>query len=959
MALLTFIGRFVYFIVIALISFLGILSTLLNTLQSLNGLLCVYRVGTASQSYSSNSFRGLMSLDGLGMNQDSGIPNLCLYPDSPAPLGCISDGNHVNCSSVNYKERQSIYNTRVTCDCETMHTSNDSVYLALIYSKTFISLYTESQKDNETVLTCSVESNVEHCALDYGFYAWFVPFSTASLLLLSALGVFLKYNPIDSLSQSSPNLKILNPLKSWLCNSGLVSYCSWIENKPIMSTSGVYYVIKTGIESDFCSDEDNEHESLPREISSNSVGYSYSIWRDGELSFFRLDFKNQKGFYKVNCSDKDHTKLSFCVLKISGGIPITEVGKEHVLSFEQLIDLIVSKKGIITRSTMKPGSCFYGEKINHFMKLALGKFNKSDMEKIKELVIHNVLFFKKFDLEYLMKAVFCMVKKPESCGNSEWKIYLSDVQKHILEDKCVFKKTIKKYGKSKSLNNLLDREEEAECLVKDLKKETWLNIEFLDKEKCVEMDRIKDPKEKEVTPVNNESTKEEKEKEKKKDLLMNKVHDLKLDQVEHNLVISKKMCIMKSEESKDIVDNSLKEGDTIHVPEDKLVLLMEAHKMFPFNDAFPFVRRDSEEDSDEEHQPFDQNEKNKKLICNNENCKLFKKCPKYRAYRVILNKIDEVKVTKNNAESISTKMRYCENVFNKSIKNNAKIKELRKIGLVNPPELKEVVKLEGLEPLNNCSAFNRMELKKFFRNGCAINLSGPSNPKSMDVKPALKMDVNSGSAFKFLETHLTKQINKIKKFKNISLFENRDENDEISRNELVKASFDVKASEIMKFMMSLPNKESAENLLRGASGVGYSVNKKVFSIDKGRERYSFKDIGMKRYIRNKLYKLSKKPAKRGQREPTLMERIEMNRGNLAPSTSGGKIVLSEAGCINLLGLNFREMSRICSLTKTYERVCFKDLVDIVNKQVEEMNTEIGRIKEHCKTIEERRKSLSA
>jgi hypothetical protein len=959
MSVLTFIWRFSYFSLIAIVAFIGVLSTILNTLQSLNGLLCVYSVETSGQSYSSPSFKGLFSLDGLNSSQNSDIPSLCSVHGVPFPSGCELIEGNVVCDSNGFTEKQSIYDMRIVCDCNDVHTASDGVYFSLVYSRTFISLYTESRDFNEPTVSCKVDTKVRHCSLNRQFYTWFVSLSVISIILLALLGVLLKYNPMDSFSMSSPNLKMAGFAKQWLCDSGLVSFCSWIENKPMILSDDEYFIISPRASVSAEQIMELGYEALSPSMSSNKVGYSYSIWREGDWSCFRLDFKNEKGFHRVNCGMREHLMLSFCVLKISEGVPISRKGEKHIPSFKELVNLIIKEDNVLTSSMSKKNDCFYGENIESLTDLVGKKFHGVDRQKIKELVIHNVLFFHRFDFELILKGIFCMIKKPESCKNSEWKMYLSDVQNHILEGKSSYKKIIKKHQGSKALTNLNDREEEAESMTSEIQGKSWLKAVLISNEDADDSEKAEEVKGKSKDKGKGKNNNSGESRKSIKDIpIDNKEYKVPINSVEMNCIITDKLAFMRPEWD-DLLEENKRESKVLVTDEDRVINSMERSKCVCMSPSLDFKEGDKDYDSDGSAPEFNPSEiPNVSLRCDNDSCMLGRKCPKYRVYGLILNKLKELKENGSLLENMTLRVGYCNNILSKKVKKNVIIKELRKTALIESGMVKKMERIEGFGPIGEMNAFNRLGLKRVMRNNLQFHIPknvSKSEKEKEKEKTMIKTDEEIKHNISGIVSFFRKEIERFGKTKPLTLFGS---DPEMGRNKLMSLSFKAKAVKLMEIAME-NHKEALSSFMDGAFGKGFSVNKKVFTELETGVRYSFKNIGVRKYVRTKIFRSKKKMVEKF----TLAERLNMvKRESPVVMTRSEREKEAEErirrsktprSCINKLNISFSDMQKICSITKTLEPIKMKDLLNEVNRIIDERNAGLEELIEKCKGIEER------
>jgi hypothetical protein len=848
---------------------------------------------------------------------------------------------------------------KIVCDCNDTRNATDGVYFSLVYSKTFISLYTESREFNETTVSCKVETSVRHCSLNKQFYVWFVSFSVASIMLLAFLGVFLKYNPIDSLSLSSPNLRMGVFVKQWLCDSGLVSFCSWIENKPVILSNDEYFVISPRASVPPEQVIELGYETLPTSMSSNKVGYSYSIWREGGLSYFRLDFKNEKGFHKINCGMREHLMLSFCVLKISEGVPVTRGGERHIPSFKEIIAMVIEEDSVFTSSVSRRNDCFYGENVESLTNLVGKRFREVERQKIKELVIHNILFFNRFDFELILKGVFCLIKKPESCKNSEWKMYLSDVQNHILEGKSIYKKIIKKHQKSKALSNLNEREEEAEAMTSEVQSKSWLKAVLLS---CKDVED-EEGKEKSKTKSKNKDKNivEKKKNKPTEDAMMeNREYKVSIDRVESNCIVTNKLAFMRPEWD-DVLGENKKESKALSTSEDRVIDSMERSKCIHMGPALDFKEDDGNYDSDGGVPKFNPDEiPNAGLKCDNHLCLMKNKCPKFRVYRTVLDKLKELKENSTFLKDMTLKVGYCDNILAKKVKRNVIIKELKKTALVESGKVKKIERIEGLGPIEEMNAFNRISLKRAIRNGLQIQIpKGVEKDKKEkdEKKKAAKTDEEVKHNISGIVKFFKKEIEKFDKTKPLALFQGKPL---IGRNKLMNLSFKAKSVKLMEIAMT-NHKEALSNFMDGTFGKGFSVNKKVFLELETKERYSFRDIGVKKYVRTKIFRSKKK--KEMVEKTTLAERLNAAQMEKpAPMTRSEREREMEErirrsktprSCVNKLNMNFLDMQKICGVTKTSEAIKMKDLLGEINKNIDERNADLEELIEKCKGIEEK------
>jgi hypothetical protein len=827
-----------------------------------------------------------------------------------------------------------------------------------------------------------VSSSVEHCSLDSRFYIWFVSLSAGIIILLSALGVFFIYNPVDSFSPSSPRFKTLNPIKIWLCKTGLLSFCNWVDNKPVVLSNEDYFSINTGERELSAPIEEAEYNNTLQALNCNNLGYSYSIWRERSTSYFRLDFVNEKGFYELECTDLEHSMLSFCVLKVSKGIPVTGSNLSHILPFKSMIDLIVNKKGFLERQRSRPNHYFYGENISGFTELVMEKFTKFDEKDIKRLVIHNVLFFRRFDYELLLKGIFCLIKKPDTCGNSEWKIYLSDIHNHILNGKCVFKKKIKCHMESKSLIGVEGREDEAEALTQGAEGNKWIKVRTMSMAECdAERDKeklIKESKtgatEKQRVEETRQSNRPERPKKTastapvagKEDIEEDRVCSKVVTNVEVNLVEADGLVFMKSKEGKFLADSVKSKGDIITASEEKIMEAMESCECFPRDYSLNFKSDCSDSDSDDEVPDYSPDQLiNKSIVCENEFCILGKKCPKYRTYKLVNDKLKEIREKQPEMDLNRLKIGYCNNILTKKLKKKAILKELSKTSLPSLKEVGRIGKLEGLGPVCESSAFNRSGLKKFVRGKLVIGLGkGKGHKKKAEEVTALKGSAKEDKDrekkekarhVKELESFLVKSINNIGKVKNLSLYSKKPR---ISRNKMSKLSFGVKAKELMLHVLEQKDSE-LHKVVGGAKGNGFSVNKKVLADERGL-KYSFKDIGLKRSQRTKMIKKAQKGMKEDERSMDL-EGIQMKRGKDI-STSSERSLLNRDSmrrmrCINGLEITFLDLQRVSGLTKTFAKVTVGQMVEKLNEVIDRINQEIDEIMVQRAMIKDRADNL--
>jgi hypothetical protein len=733
-----------------------------------------------------------------------------------------------------------------------------------------------------------------------------------------------------------------------------MSFCSWIENKPVILSDDEYFIIRprSGVSAEQVMELG--YETLPLCMSSNKVGYSYSIWREGNWSYFRLDFKNEKGFHRINCGIREHLMLSFCILKISKGVPVTIEGERHIPSFEELVDLIAKRDSILTSSKSKKNECFYGENIESLTDLVGKRFLKVERQKIKELVIHNVLFFHRFDFELILKGIFCMIKKPESCKNSEWKMYLSDVQNHILEGKSSYKKIIKKHQGSKALTNLNDREEEAESMIPEIQGENWLKAVLVSNENADESGNSEGSKGESKDKGKGKDSNSGGSKKSIKDIpAENREYKVPINSVEMNCVLTDKLAFMRPEWD-DLLEENKRESKILITNEDRVIDSMERSKCVCMSPSLDFKEVDKGYDSDGDASEFNPSEiQNPDLRCDNDSCLLKNKCPKYRVYGLILSKLKELKENGSLLENMNLRVGYCNNILSKKVKKNVIIKELRKTALIESGKVKKMERIEGLGPIEEMNAFNRLGLKRVMRNDLQFHIS--KSEKEGIKKVLIKTDEEIKHNISGIVSFFKKEIEKFNKTRPLVLFGSEPE---IGRNKLMSLSFKAKAVKLMEVAMR-NYKEALSSFMDGTFGKGFSVNKKVFLELETGVRHSFKSIGVRKYVRTKIFRSKKKMVEK----TTLVERLNMvKRETPVAMTRSEREKETEERirrsktprtCVNKLNISFSDMQKICVITKTLEPIKMRDLVKEVNKIIDERNADLEELIEKCKGIEER------
>jgi hypothetical protein len=422
-------------LILTLFSLLGVISTLLNLLQVLNGLICFSRVETSVGVKDSSISE--FAISGFRNNHVWHIDDFCPRNGSDVYPFCIFENNHLKCKQENQRSGINYYyEMDINCTPSSEDKSNS---FGLQISLGSSSLYGAS--DNHFNFEVSVVSFTEYCGLNSRFYFLFSIFSLIFVFLVLILRAGLRINFF------------------------------MITSKIHLEANFVYKVLDSFSFFDFCCSKSNTPDFIGRGDEFMMVYFESGSEKDlnnpfDEKSLNGWNFLHRDGsnFYRVWKNDMTvNIMISDCsgVKKISGppnlkmrllreytigrskGLHCLKPGLSHNLNLAEIETLI--NEGFRLKIDIWQGAD----------NEVLGQWEPANPSKANryKIMSHCFSFFGFYSDEIVRLAMSGRLKKPDisTIKNTEWKIYLSDLYFHLGQKP---ESKTKKFQMSKTLVNL-------------------------------------------------------------------------------------------------------------------------------------------------------------------------------------------------------------------------------------------------------------------------------------------------------------------------------------------------------------------------------------------------------------------------------------------------------------------------------------------------------------------------
>lgn len=434
--------------VLPLFIILPVLSTVLNILQTLNGTLCFSMDVASVIDFSDSRFVSVTEQDKgyrILNKKNTSLEQICSATHPDLPYGCVMHLGDMVCDLGTVLKNDLYYKSRLDCRCVSVdYKEYGEEYTAFSIQvkegEFLLSSFETTFSRNPKSYNCWYETEVLTCKLNSLFYYRFTiccALTIIALYLVKIINLFVPYERLGKLSF----------LTLWLSDKGVIRYCNWYSNKPFLIVKGCKVVTLSKI---------NPKNDISLELSpvvmNDSNGYIVLEYSLGK-AFLKIDTLNIQESHEVEMDSTEYVNLKYCIEKVLNKVPIVNnLSDKHFLSPNEVIKMI--KEGCSPKEvavTENDCQVLFGSFNNMNVKTLISDLKKTFLSHLKDdslefLIKHNFTFFNEFRSKELILALSGKYINPEGVKNTEWKIYLSDVNKHFLKNAL----KIKTLGKSKS-----------------------------------------------------------------------------------------------------------------------------------------------------------------------------------------------------------------------------------------------------------------------------------------------------------------------------------------------------------------------------------------------------------------------------------------------------------------------------------------------------------------------------